>query len=49
VEPIQEVAQVFGPTGDVLVRIVEVTHAMPDAVSGINGTSPTAPAFETTV
>jgi len=30
VEPIQEVSKVLGPTSDVLVRIVEVTHAMAD-------------------
>lgn len=30
VEPIQEVPQVLSPTGDVVVRVVEITHAVAD-------------------
>ena len=29
-EPVQKVTQVFGSTGDVLIRIVEVLHVMLD-------------------
>ena len=48
-EPIEVVAQVLGPTGDVLVRIVEVTYAMPDGGFRNQRHESYRSAFETTV